>query len=169
MSSAVKITRTDHTAAGLRGLAAKSNDAGQVRRLLALALILDGHSRHEAARQAGMDRQTLRDWVHRYNADGVESLRSIRIGGHPALLTPAQMAELKTLTIEGPDPEKDGVVRWRCVDLCGEVARRFTVTVSERTIGRWLRKLDLTRLQPRPFHPKQDLAAQEDFKKSFRV
>ena len=165
MSSAVKITRTDRTAASLRGLAAKSNDAGQVRRLLALALILEGYTRHEAARQAGMDRQTLRDWVHRYNAGGAGNLRSVRTGGHPASLTPAQMAELKTLTIKGPDPEKDGVVRWRCVDLRDEVGRRFTVTVSERTTGRWLRKLDLTRLQPRPFHPKRDLAAQEDFKK----
>ena len=65
------------------------------------------------------------------------------------------MAELKALTIKGPDPEKDKVVRWRCVDLREEVARRFTVTVSERTIGRWLRALDLTRLQPRSVHPKR--------------
>jgi transposase len=116
-----------------------------------------------------MDRQTLRDWVLRYNAEGVAGLRSIRIGGHPASLTGAQMAELKELTIKGPDPEKDKVVRWRCVDLRDEVARRFTITVSERTIGRWLRKLDLTRLQPRPFHPKKDAAAQEDFKKNSRA
>src|SRR3979490_2984903 len=84
MSAAVKVTRMDHTAATLRGLAAKSNDAAQVRRLLALALILEGHTRREAAEQAGMDRQTLRDWVLRYNADGAAGLRSIRIGGHPA-------------------------------------------------------------------------------------
>lgn len=169
MSAAIKITRTDHTAADFRVLAAKSNDAPMVRRLLALALILEGYTRHEAAKQAGMDRQTLRDWVHRYNAEGIDGLRSIRIGGHPASLNPEQMAELKALTIKGPDPEKDKVVRWRCVDLRDEVTRRFTVTVTERTIGRWLRKLNLTRLQPRPFHPKKDLAAQEDFKKNFRA
>ena len=165
MVAAVKITRMDHTATALRDLAAKSNEAAQVRRLLALAHILEGQSRHAAARQAGMDRQTLRDWVHRYNAEGVPGLRSIRSGGHPASLTDAQMAELKALTIKGPDPEEAKVVRWRCVDLRDEMARRFTVTVSERTIGKWLRKLDLTRLQPRPSHPKKDAAAQEDFKK----
>jgi transposase len=76
------------------------------------------------------------------------------------------MAELKALVIKGPDPEKDNVIRWRCVDLRDEVARRFEVTVSERTIGKWLRKLGLTRLQPRPFHPKKDAAAQETFKKT---
>jgi transposase len=166
MVAAVKITRTDHTSADLRGLAGKSNDAAQVRRLLALALILEGQSRHAAATQAGMDRQTLRDWVHRYNAEGVSGLLSVRSGGHPASLSEAQMAELKELTIKGPDPENDNVVRWRCVDLRDEVARRFTVTVTERTIGRWLRGLELTRLQPRPFHPKQDVAAQETFKKT---
>src|SRR5580700_2651880 len=97
MGAAVNITRMDHTAAELRGLAAKSNDAAQVRRLLALALILEGHPRRTAAEQAGMDRQTLRDWVHRYNAEGVPGLKSIRIGGHPASLNGKQMAELKAL------------------------------------------------------------------------
>ena len=76
------------------------------------------------------------------------------------------MAELKALVLKGPDPEKNNVVRWRCVDLRDEVAERFDVTVSERTIGKWLRKLGLTRLQPRPFHPKKDAAAQEAFKKT---
>ena len=166
MGAAVKITRSDNNAAALRGLAAKSNDGAQVRRLLALALILEGHPRREAAERSGMDRQTLRDWVHRYNEEGVAGLCSIRIGGHPASLTEAQMAELKELTIKGPDPEKHKVVRWRCVDLREEVARRFTVTVTEGTIGKWLRKMGLTRLQPRPFHPKKDEAAQEAFKKT---
>ena len=166
MSAAVKITRMDHTASALRGFAAKSPDGGQVRRLLALALILEGHRREEAAALAGMDRQTLRDWVHRYNADGVPGLRAVRTGGHPASLNDDQMAELKALVLQGPDPEKNNVVRRRCVDLRDEVADRFEVTVSERTIGKWLRKLGLTRLQPRPFHPKKDAAAQEAFKKT---
>jgi transposase len=167
MAAAVKITRTDHTAEALRRLAAKSHDGAQVRRLLALALILDGHPRQDAAERSGMDRQTLRDWVHRYNNEGAAGLCSIRLGGRTALLSEAQMAELKELTINGPDPEKNKVVRWRCVDLREEVARRFTVTVTEGTIGKWLRKMDLTRLQPRPFHPKKDAAAQEAFKKTF--
>jgi transposase len=133
---------------------------------LALALILESQPRRAAAEQAGMDRQTLRDWVHRYNAAGVPGLKSIRIGGHPASLNEKQMAELKALTVKGPDATKDKVVRWRCIDLRDEVARRFTVTVSERTIGRWLRRLEMTRLQPRPFHPKKDAAAQDEFKKN---
>jgi len=166
MSAGIKITRMEHTAEALRGIASKSCDGAQVRRLLALALILEGHRREAAAALAGMDRQTLRDWVHRYNAEGVSGLWSIRTGGHPAALSDTQMAELKALVIKGPDPEKDNVVRWRCVDLRDEVARRFEVTVSERTIGKWLRKLGLTRLQPRPFHPKKDAAAQETFKKT---
>jgi transposase len=166
MGAAVKITRTDHTAEALRDLAAKSNDGAQVRRLLSLALILEGHPRRAAAERSGMDRQTLRDWVHRYNDEGVAGLFSIRIGGRSASLTKAQMAELRELTVKGPDPEKDKVVRWRCIDLREEVARRFAVTVSERTIGKWLRKMKLTQLQPRPFHPKKDEAAQEAFKKT---
>ena len=76
------------------------------------------------------------------------------------------MAELLALVVKGPDPERDGVVRWRCVDLRDEVERRFDVRVRETTIGGWLRQMKLTRLQPRPFHPKKDPAAQEAFKKT---
>jgi transposase len=166
MSAAVKITNMDHTAVELRIRAAKSNDADQARRLLAIAMTLDGASRLDAARQSGMDRQTLRDWVHRYNEAGVVGLASRKPPGAVAKLTQAQMAELRELVIAGPDRKIHKVIRWRCVDLRTEVTKRFSVTVPERTIGKWLRKLRLTQLQPRPVHPKTDAAAQEAFKKA---
>ena len=162
MSAAIKITRVDHTSTELRGLAAKCDDACKARRLLAIAMILDGVSRLDAARQAGMDRQTLRDWVHRYNEAGIQGLASRKAPGATAKLTQAQMAELRELVIAGPDRKVHKVIRWRCVDLRAEVAKRFAVTVPERTIGKWLRKLKLTQLQPRPHHPKKDAAAQEN-------
>jgi len=166
MSKAVAITRPDHTAAELRVRAAKCNDADQARRLLAIALIVDGASRRDAARLTGMDRQTLRDWVLRYNADGIEGLLSRKPPGASARLTEAQQVQLRQWVTDGPNPEDHTVIRWRCVDLCGEVQRRFSVTVCERTMGKWLRKMGLTRLQPRPYHPKKDAEAQETFKKT---
>ncbi len=166
MTAAVKIIRIDYTATELRELAVKSRDAAQSRRLLAIAMVLEGSSREDAARQAGMDRQTLRDWVLRYNEMGVDGLISRSAPGPAAKLSDAQMNELRDLVIAGPDAAIHRVVRWRCVDLRDEVARRFGVTVAERTIGKWLRKLRLTRLQPRPYHPKKDPAAEEAFKKT---
>ena len=166
MGKPLAITQTEHSAEDLRAFASKSRDGAQVRRLLALAFVPEGASRTDAAARSGMDRQTLRDWVHRYNAEGIAGLSSGHGPGKPRSLTADQMAELKALVLKGPDPEKHGVVRWRCVDLRAEVARRFTVEVTRWTIGKWLRKLDLTRLQPRPFHPKKDAAAQEAFKKT---
>lgn len=97
MSSAIEITRKDRSAAELRSIAARATDASQGRRLLAIAMVLDGVSRFDAARQAGMDRQTLRDWVHRYNAGGLDALRSRKAPGAAAKLTPGQMAELREL------------------------------------------------------------------------
>lgn len=113
-----------------------------------------------------MDRQTLRDWVHRYNEIGVTGLVSRWSSGPAPKLTAAQMEELHALVLAGPDPAVHNVVRWRCADLRDEVTRRFGVTVQERAIGKWLRKLGLTRLQPRPYHPKKDPAAEEAFKKT---
>lgn len=148
-------------------VAGRSKDGAQVRRLLALALVLEGCSRGEAAALSSMDRQTLPNWVHRYNSAGIEGLKSRCSPGRAAALSEDQMAELKALVIKGPDPQQDKVVRWRCQDLREEVARRFCVNVHEGTVGRWLHQLGLTRLQPRPFHPKKDAEAQETFKTTF--
>jgi len=79
------------------------------------------------------------------------------------------MAELKALVIKGPDPDKDGVVRWRCVNLRAAIGRRYLVQVDQRTVVKWLRNFNLTRLQPRPYHPKKDAEAQETFKNSSAV
>jgi transposase len=166
--ASVEITRTGLDSAGLRAAAAGSPDAKQARRLLALAMVLDGHPRLLAAQAGGMDRQTLRDWVHRYNAHGTEGLRDIRNKGRAPALSAEQMQELEGLVLAGPDLAKDGVVRWRCVDLRAQVKARFEVELHESTVGKLLRKLGMTRLQPRPFHPKADPAAQEAYKKTSR-
>ena len=166
MGQAVEITRMEYSASELRAIAAKTRDAAIARRLLALALVLEGYSRAAAARTSGMDRQTLRDWVHRYNAGGVGGLRSGTGGGPEPLLNASQMEELRVIVISGPDPERNRVVRWRRADLCEEVARRWSVRVCEQTMSKWLRKLRMTRLQPRPVHPKKDLEAEIAFKKT---
>jgi len=169
MGQMIPITRTEHSAAELRRLASKAADGDQARRLLALALIMDGRSRTEAAEQCGMQRQTLRDWVHRYNEAGVDGLKSRTAPGPAPLLKEEEMAEFHDWVLAGPDPEQDQVVRWRCKDLRAAVQRRFSVSVDERTIGKWLHRLEMRRLQPRPFHPKKDAVAQEAFKKRARV
>ena len=166
MGVAVAVTRTEFTAAELRSAACASEDPAQVRRLLAIALVLEGVPRRQAAEQTGMDRQTLRDWVHRYNEAGIAGLRSRSSPGRTPLLTAEQKSALRALVVAGPDPGRDKVVRWRCVDLRGEIARRFAVEVHESTVGKWLHQLGLTRLQPRPYHPKTDAAAQEAYKKT---
>jgi len=166
VGTTLKITRTERTNANLRGLAAKCSDGAQVRRLLALALVLEGSPRSEAAALTGMDPQTLCDWVHRYNASGADGLKSRKSPGATPRLRAPDLAALRDLVVQGPDPAKDGVVRWRCVDLQEEVARRFGVTVHVNTIGVWLRSLGLTRLQPRPVHPKKDAEAEVAFKKT---
>jgi len=136
--------------------------------LASFALVLGAAlaPREAAAAANGMTRQTLRDWVHRFNADGVTGLRSRTSPGRPPALNAARKEELKSLVLQGPDPERHRVVRWRRIDLCEEIAARWSVTVCEQTMGKWLRQLGMTRLQPRPYHPKKDLEAEVAFKKT---
>src|SRR4051812_2866527 len=162
----VAITRKEPGAVELRREAARCRDARAARRMLALALVLEGASREEAARAAGMDRQTLRDWVHRYNAEGLPGLHDRHRSGRKPRLTPEQEAELATAVERGPAPDRDGVVRWRRVDLRALIEARFAVRLHERSVGKVLRRLGFTRLSVRPRHPKADEAAQEAFKKA---
>jgi transposase len=162
----VTITREEYGAADLRRAAARTRDAAAARRMLALALVLEGKSRTEAARSCGMDRQTLRDWVHRYNAEGLPGLADRPHPGRTPRLSPAQMAELEAIVETGPDPATDGVVRWRRIDLQAVIAARFGVAVHERTVGKLLHKLDFAKLSVRPQHPQADPEAQAAFKKT---
>ena len=163
---ALAITRSGLSAEDLRGAARRAKDSDQARRLLALALVLEGTPRMAAARAAGMDRQTLRDWVVRYNAEGVDGLVDRPRPGRPPQLTDAQMAELERLVEAGPDIAVHKVVRWRCIDLQAQIKARFDVEISERHVGRLLKQLKFTRLSVRPRHPQADEAAQQAFKKT---
>jgi transposase len=163
---AVAITRRDMSARELRLAASKTKDAKAARRMLALALVMEGADRKTAAESCGMDRQTLRDWVHRYNAKGLEGLSNRRSAGPSPLLSVEQKAELAQMVREGPDPATDEVVRWRRVDLQRKIKARFGVEMHERTVGKQLAALGFRRLSVRPHHPKADAQAQEAFKKT---
>ena len=164
---AISITRTEHDAAGLRRAASRSRDADASRRMLALALVLEGASRADAARAAGMERQTLRDWVHRYNAEGLAGLSDRPHAGGPArLLTAEQEAAVAELVRAGPNRAEHGVVRWRRADLAHVIHLRFGVRPDVRTVGKLLRRLGFVRLSVRPRHPSHDATAQEAHKKT---
>jgi transposase len=153
----------------LRQAAAASSDANQARRLLALAAIRDGMSRQAAARIGGMDRQTLRDWVHAFNKRGVEGLVNDSSPGRPCKLSATQKVALKAIVEKGPELARDGVVRWRCSDLVRLVEGRFGISVSEDTVARTLRALGFSHITARPKHPEQKKGAIESFKKNSRV
>jgi transposase len=162
------LIRNDIPAAALRRVARRETNGRVASRLLALANALDGLDRGEAARRAGMDRQTLRDWVIRFNDHGIEGLRDRPKSGRPPWLDEGQMASLRALVLRGPDPERDGVSTWRAKDLCRIVAERFGVAYSENGMLRLLHDLGLSWQKARPIHPEADRKAQAAFKKNSR-
>jgi len=165
MPAAVKL-REDFSAEQLRALARRSRDANQSRRLLSLAAVRDGKDRGEAAKIGGMDRQSLRDWVHRFNAAGPEGLFDHWTDGPKSRLSAEQLTELARIVEAGPDREKDGVVRWRRVDLQRVIKERFDVDFHERYVGTLLKKLGFSHVSARPRHPAQDARIVEAYKKT---
>ncbi len=161
---AVLVTRQDHSAAELRRAAARSSDANVARRMLAIALVLEGASREDEAESCGMDRQTLRDWVHRCNAEGIAGLVNRRAPGPAPRLSAEREAMVARWVEDGPELERDGVVRWRCRDLQERIRSEFRVSLHERTVGKLLTKLRFRRLSVRPQHPQSDPAAQAAFR-----
>ena len=167
MSAAVPL-REDFTADDLRRLARGSRDAGQSRRLLALAQIYDGGTRTDAARIGVVGLQTVRDWVLAFNADGPAGLIDRKAPGHPPKLSQAQRRALAEIVESGPDPDRHGVVRWRRKDLAAWLYQRFRVSLDETPVGRELRRLGFAKMSARPRHCAQDPAALEIFKKLSR-
>lgn len=158
--------RTSHTSPQLRGLAKRCEDAGQARRLLSIAAVLDGASRAEAARIGAMDRQTLRDWVHRFNAQGPDGLIERKAPGAAAKLTADQKAAFAKKVADGPIPAVDGVVRWRACDLQQWISEAFDVSVSDETVYRMLKALGFAHVSGRPKAYRQNEEVLAAFKKT---
>ncbi len=140
--SAIEITRQDLSISQLRAEAARTADTKQARRILAIAMVLDGHSRLLATQASAMDRQTLRVWVHRYNADGLAGLADRPRHERRPRLAEAQRSEVAKWVEDGPDLKTDGVVRWRCADLRDRIAAKCNVHLHERSVGKLLKKLN---------------------------
>src|SRR6201985_333094 len=121
--------QTDYTAGEVRRLAKRAKDAAQARRLLAIAAVLDGASRADAAKIGGMDRQTLRDWVIRFNDQGPSGLINNPSPGVPPKLDAIHRAFLAGMGEEGPFPAVHGVVRWRACDLIMLLHEEFGLSV----------------------------------------
>lgn len=163
----VKITRTDISASALRQEAGRTREAPAARRILAIALVLKGCSRSDAARQCGMDRQTLRGWVHRYNEEGLDGLFDrAHGGGAPRKLSVTEEAEFAAWVRAGPDAEIDGIVRWRLVDLRDRISRIFAVDLHERSVDKLAQRIGFRRVSVRPRHPQADAEAQDAHKKT---
>jgi len=158
---------------GLRGraiartrLARRSEDAGQTRRLLALAAIYDGGSRGEAAKIGGVGLQTVRDWVLAFNAEGPVGLVDGKAPGNAPLLNDERRQALRAIVESGPIPAVHGVVRWRLIDLAQWVFEEFCISISKQTLSRELRALGFRKLSARPRHHAQDAEAMATFKKT---
>jgi transposase len=158
--------RNDFDAAALRGLARRTKDGPQARRLLALAVIYEGASRAEAAQIGGVTRQIVRDWVVKFNALGPEGLIDRKPPGLPSKLTDTHRAALVAVIESGPIPSVHGVVRWRLVDLIQWLWDEFQITISKQTLSREIRALGYRKLSARPRHHAKSEAQVDAFKKS---
>ena len=167
MGQAVPV-RADYTAGEVRRCAKCSKNVAQARRLLAIAAVLDGTSRQDAAKIGGMDRQTLRDWVIRFNEQGPEGLINIPSPGVPPKLDGKHKAFLSRLVEDGPIPAVDGVVRWRACDLIMRLYEEFALSVSDDTVYRALKDLGYSHVSARPKAYKQDADAMAAFKNTLR-
>jgi transposase len=157
--------RQDFEASQLRGLAKRSKDGPQARRLLALAAIYDGATRTEAAKIGGVGLQIIRDWVLRFNARGPDALVNGKSPGQPSKLNDLQRQAIADMIERGPIPAVHGVVRWRLIDLAQWIFEEFRITIAKQTLSRELRAMGYRKLSARPRHHAQAQGAIEDFKK----
>ena len=159
----------DYSADDLKKLAGQSKDARYVRRLLMIASVLEGATRHEAAKFGNVGVQTLRDWVIRYNAEGPEGLHDKKHPGRAPVLDKTDLKKFAVLVKADPDLYRDGVVRWRLTDLKGTIREFFGKEVCEMTVSRYLKQAGFSHISARPRHPKQEKGAVETFKKTSKL
>src|SRR5215468_3113756 len=158
--------RQDFDAPQVRGLARKTEDGPQARRLLALAAIYDGATRTEAAMIGGVGLQIIRDWVLHFNERGPDGLLNGKSPGQPSKLNDVQRQAIARMIESGPIPAVHGVVRWRLIDLAQWIFEEFRIAIAKQTLSRELRSMGYRKLSARPRHHAQAAGAIENFKKA---
>ena len=162
MAAALEIRRDLFSPAELRSRARRERNPRTATRMLANAL--EGLTRAEAARLAGMERQALRDAVIRYNAEGLEGLRDRQKPGRPPTLTDGEQAVLRAKILQRPGPQ-DGCRECTLPALCRWIEARYAKRLHPASLSRIVRGLGLSRQKTRPIHPQTDLKAQAAFAK----
>src|SRR5471032_2512585 len=161
------VLRGDFKASQLRGLAKKTKDGPQARRLMTVAAIYDGATRTEAAKIGGVGLQIFRDWVLRFNAYGPDGLLDRKPPGQPSKLNDGQRQAVAQMIESGQIPAVHGVVRWRLIDLAQWIYEELRITIAKQTLSRELRAMGYRKLSARPRHHAQAEGVIEDFKKVF--
>ncbi len=167
MPPPIEISRADHTPEALERLSRECKDDAFAHRLRAVSMVLRGSSREDVARAQGVDRQTIRDWVLRFNEAGPDGLRDQPRGGSSCRLRAEQQEALVVVLETGPDPAREGICRWRLVDLSDWIRTHFGVKYTLEGVRSLIRRLGFRSLSPRPIHPKADPEAQEIFRHTF--
>lgn len=157
--------RDDLTSEALRRLARRELDRPAAGRMFAIANALEGMSRAEAARLAGMERQALRDAVTRYNAEGLSGLHNRPRPPRAGKLDAEQLGKLSEWILGGPDPEVDGLSSWTLPELCRVIEERFAKRLHPASLSRVVRRMGFSRQKARQRHPSSDPVAQEAFQK----
>jgi len=127
--------RGDFDAPSVRAAARKARNAGQARRLLALAAIYDGSTRTEAARIGGVTLQIVRDWVLKFNAHGPTGLIDRNAPGQPSRLNDRHRAALAKIIESGPIPAVHGVVVCPRRSTRRSIARAGRLKNSSRVVA----------------------------------
>ncbi len=159
------VIRDDLDAAALRRFAQTEPDRRAALRALAIAQALEGASRAEAARRVGRERQSLRDAVVRYNAEGLTGLRDRPRSGRREKLDTEQQVALRAWVLCGPDPEADGLSSYRLLDIAAHVEACWDVRYTLSALSRLLHRMGLSWQKARPAHPKGNAEARELYKK----
>ena len=148
-------------------MAARVKDAGQARRLLAIAAVLDVPRGRTPPKIGGMDRQICGTGWSGFNEQGPDGLVNKTAPGAPGKLTGEHKPFLARLGTKVRTPAVDGVVRWRACDLIMRLHEEFGLAVSDDTVYRVLKELGFSHVSARPRAYKQDLDAMAAFKKTF--
>jgi putative transposase len=162
---AVKVV-TDLSSEQLRRKARTQSDARMRIRLLAIANVLDGMNRQEAAQSVGLSRNALHHWISRYNREGVEGLSDRPRRGRPTNLEAQKTESFKQRVLAGAQLSRDGIVSFRGWKLQEILHQEFDADYALSSVYKVLSRLNLRPLQPRPRHPDTDDWAQEEFKKT---
>lgn len=136
------------------------------RRMMAILSIIKGFDPEIVAELYGVGQATIRNWIKRFNASGIDGLIERKSSGAPRKIPLEKTDKLRQII---KDPKLANETHWTAKKFHGYLKSEYQIDAGYSTVLRWLHEQDFRLKVPQPWPDRQDEEQRDAFKQKLQT